>query len=182
MSSIESVTDDDVYIIKKNDIIPKEKPLSMIGNGKVSCNESDVVLEKNLKNELKSKESEQYGVKDSSVETPTKQKTPIKKQKKLVIFFRDYYFRFVTHKVIRWILLPIFAVFVIVFGYQASKLEADNEQVSISLKFFVPSDCKSVVAVFAISFGYQASHLEADNDQVCTIQKWLCFMSVPSDC
>ena len=141
MSSIESVTADDVYIIKKNDIIPNEKPLSMIGNGKVSCNESDVVLEKNIKNDLKNKESEQYSVKDSTVQTPTKQRNPVKKQKKLVIFFRDYYFRFVTHKVIRWILLPIFAVFVIVFGYQASKLEADNEQVSISMKFFGPSDC-----------------------------------------
>ena len=50
-------------------------------------------------------------------------------QKKMVIFFRDYYFRFVTHKVIRWILLPIFAAIVAVLAYQASKLEADSEQV-----------------------------------------------------
>ncbi|XP_060082462.1 uncharacterized protein LOC132561782 [Ylistrum balloti] len=53
------------------------------------------------------------------------------KQKKLVVFFRDYYFRFITHKIARWCLLPVFACVVAVFAYQASKLEPDNENMQV---------------------------------------------------
>ncbi|XP_069118440.1 protein dispatched homolog 1-like isoform X1 [Argopecten irradians] len=54
-----------------------------------------------------------------------------RKQKKLVVFFRDYYFKFITHKIARWCLLPVFAVVVVVFAYQASKLEPDNENMQV---------------------------------------------------
>lgn len=57
-----------------------------------------------------------------------------KKQKKLVVFFRDYYCRFVTHKITRCVALPIFAIIVGVFAYSASTLEPDNEQLQIYKK------------------------------------------------
>lgn len=53
----------------------------------------------------------------------------------MVVFFRDKYFRFVTHKVIRWFLLCIFLAVVIFFAYNASKLEPDDEDVSRSCYF-----------------------------------------------
>lgn len=53
-----------------------------------------------------------------------------KKPKFLVVFFRDRYFRFITSKWTRIVLLPIFIVTVCVFGYFASTLEPDNENVS----------------------------------------------------
>ncbi|OWF55417.1 protein dispatched homolog 3-like [Mizuhopecten yessoensis] len=53
------------------------------------------------------------------------------KEKKLVIFFRDYYFRFITHRIARWCLLPVFVVVVAVFAYQASTLEPDNENMQV---------------------------------------------------
>lgn len=58
---------------------------------------------------------------------PAKQQ---KHQKKLVIFFRKYYFRFITNKVVRLIMLPIFVGIVVFFAYNASFLEPDNEGVS----------------------------------------------------
>ena len=55
----------------------------------------------------------------------------VKKQKRLVVFFRDYYFRFITHTVVRCVCLPVFLAVIVAFAYQASTLEPDNENVCI---------------------------------------------------
>ena len=126
----ECTTSDDVYIIKDTGDIPSDRPI----NPKTLCNEKKIVLDKDERRYSTGRDRDRNGANNNFPEnkddTPTKEKKPIKKQKKIVVFFRDYYFRFVTHKVVRWILLVIFAIFVIIFGYQASKLEIDNEFVS----------------------------------------------------
>ena len=59
-------------------------------------------------------------------------KTKKRKQKSMVVlFFRDKYSWFVTHKIFRWIILAVMLSVLIVFTIQASKLESDNEGVSI---------------------------------------------------
>ncbi|KAL4238405.1 hypothetical protein ACF0H5_003114 [Mactra antiquata] len=62
--------------------------------------------------------------------TTNVQSTVPKKRKKkslMVRFFRDKYSRFVTHKIIRWVILAVMLVVLIFFTVQASKLEPDNE-------------------------------------------------------
>jgi hypothetical protein len=53
-----------------------------------------------------------------------------KKEKILVVFFRDRYFRFITMKYTRIVLIPVFIAIVCMFGYYASTLVPDNENVS----------------------------------------------------
>ncbi|XP_076080756.1 protein dispatched homolog 1-like [Mytilus galloprovincialis] len=53
------------------------------------------------------------------------------KEKKLVVFFRDHYWRFITSKWTRFALLPVFIATVCVFGYYASTLEPDNENLQL---------------------------------------------------
>ena len=66
-----------------------------------------------------------------------KQRYGIAKQRKkkgiFVRFFRDKYFKFVTHPVIRWIILVVMAIVLAVFLYQATRLEPDNEGVRLLL-------------------------------------------------
>ena len=50
-------------------------------------------------------------------------------KKILVRFFRDWYFKFVTHKVCRWIILTCLIAVAIFFTFSAFRLELDNEQV-----------------------------------------------------
>ena len=129
----ESELDDEVHIINGIDVIPNETPTYMIDNHKPSCNEIDV-LDNNMIEDSKFKESDKYGAKDFQKGkgiTQSKPKSIFKKQKKIVVFFRDYYYRLVTNKVVRWILLSIFAMTVMVFSYQAAQMEMDNEYVSV---------------------------------------------------
>jgi len=93
---------------------------SVVGNGHISSKGSSTVVKLITK--------EPISVKDTETLKPA-QKTK-KKQKKLVIFFRDYYFKFVTHKMIRFCVLPVFMITIAFFSYQASQLEPDNENVS----------------------------------------------------
>ena len=58
-----------------------------------------------------------------------------KKKGIFVRFFRDKYFKFVTHPIIRWLILALMVVVLSVFIYQATKLEPDNEGVSLSSLF-----------------------------------------------
>ena len=129
----ESALSDDVYIIKDTGVIPIDRPI----NHKTLCNVKKIVLDTDERRYSKDRDRDRYDTNDNFPEnkddTRTKRKPRIKKQKKIVVFFRDYYFRFVTHQVVRWILLVIFAIFVIIFGYQASQLEIDNEFVSTPL-------------------------------------------------
>ena len=82
----------------------------------------------------------EYGLKSTNKDQSTSQRNTEKKRygkakqgkKKgiFVRFFRDMYFRFVTHPVIRWILLAVIAIVLAFFIYQATRLEPDNEEVS----------------------------------------------------
>jgi len=58
-----------------------------------------------------------------------------KHQKKMVVFFRDYYFRFVTNLITQRLILPVFVGIVVFFAYEASSLEPDNENVCIHVSF-----------------------------------------------
>ena len=58
-----------------------------------------------------------------------------KKKGIFVRFFRDKYFKFVTHPIIRWLILALMVVVLSVFIYQARKLEPDNEGVSSTSLF-----------------------------------------------
>ncbi|XP_076463983.1 protein dispatched homolog 1-like [Babylonia areolata] len=53
------------------------------------------------------------------------------KPSRLVIFFRDYYFAFVTHKVVRWVIVLLLLGCLAGFAYSATKLEPDNEQIQL---------------------------------------------------
>lgn len=53
------------------------------------------------------------------------------KPDRLVIFFRDYYFAFVTHRIARWVIVALLLGCLVGFAISASKLEPDNEQVSL---------------------------------------------------
>ena len=80
--------------------------------------DEDVKAENKTKDEATDK-VQRYGV--------AKQR---KKKGVFVRFFRDKYFKFVTHPIIRWLILALMVVVLSVFIYQATKLEPDNEGVS----------------------------------------------------
>ncbi|XP_071080944.1 protein dispatched homolog 1-like [Haliotis cracherodii] len=88
-----------------------------------------------------------------------------KKKKKsfLVRYFRDYHFKFVTHKFAKWIILVIFVVWVGFFGYQTSRLQAENEQLQLykqshnyakainrNLYSFEPNDVDRSIRVYLV--------------------------------
>ena len=74
-----------------------------------------------LKDEISSSNTKRYGT--------AKQR---KKKGIFVRFFRDKYFKFVTHPIIRWLILALMVVVLAVFIYQATKLEPDNEGVGVT--------------------------------------------------
>ncbi|KAL8608257.1 hypothetical protein ACOMHN_042124 [Nucella lapillus] len=49
----------------------------------------------------------------------------------LVVFFRDYYLRFVTHKIARWVILAAMVALIVFFAVSASRLKPDNQQVGL---------------------------------------------------
>ena len=78
----------------------------------------------------------------SQENTETKRYGKAKQHRKkpiFVRFFRDQYFRFVTHPVIRWIILAVMAIVLAFFIYQATRLEPDNEGVSLLLQLLLKS-------------------------------------------
>lgn len=54
-----------------------------------------------------------------------------KKPNRLVIFFRDYYFSFVTHRIARWVIVVLLVGCLVGFVVSAANLEPDNEQVRL---------------------------------------------------
>lgn len=80
------------------------------------------------------------------VENTTTEKSPTL----LVIFFSVYYFRFVTHKVIRWVVLAVFLGVLVTFCFFASRLQRDSEQVSEQL--MRSPNPTSQVRLFSINF------------------------------
>lgn len=60
-----------------------------------------------------------------------------KEKSVVVLFFRDKYSWFVTHKVFRWIILAVMLAVLVAFIVQASKLEPDNEGVSVLVVFSI---------------------------------------------
>ena len=63
---------------------------------------------------------------DAPLEEPTSKPT---QPNKIVKYFRTYHFALVTHKIGRWVLLLFFVVILSVFGYFASQLKPDEEEV-----------------------------------------------------
>lgn len=63
---------------------------------------------------------------DNSQSTATKQR---KQKSAVVLFFRDKYSWFVTHKIFRWVILAVMLAVLVAFTVQASRLEPDNEGV-----------------------------------------------------
>ncbi|XP_076464766.1 protein dispatched homolog 1-like [Babylonia areolata] len=53
------------------------------------------------------------------------------KPSRLVIFFRDYYFAFVTHWIARWVIVSVFLGCLVGLGYSASRLESDKEPIDL---------------------------------------------------
>ena len=86
-----------------------EQTNSNIENTNTSFNENDIAPELNI---------------------ATKDRTHITRKKFLIRFFSCYYFRFVTHKICRWIILTFMMLILAVFTVSAVSLEPDNEQVS----------------------------------------------------
>ena len=59
-----------------------------------------------------------------------------KKKNFVVRFMGGPYFRFVTHKIARWVMLVVYAIIFIVFVYYASQLRVDEDEVG---SVFMPS-------------------------------------------
>ena len=51
------------------------------------------------------------------------------KRRALVVFFEDYYFRFITHRWWRWVVLVALTALVGRFALAASQLRLDNKRV-----------------------------------------------------
>jgi lipopolysaccharide export system protein LptC len=47
----------------------------------------------------------------------------------VVRFFKGPYYRFVTHKIIRWVIIVLFVIKLAVFIYFATKIQVNEEQV-----------------------------------------------------
>ena len=92
-------------------------------NGSVLTNNNSLNNDEKIPDASKSKS---INVKLTSPCVPQKKK----EEKTLVVFFRDRYFRFITLKWTRIVLIPVFIAIVCVFAYYASSLEPDNEEVS----------------------------------------------------
>ncbi|KAJ8311351.1 hypothetical protein KUTeg_010706 [Tegillarca granosa] len=105
---------------------PKTKTAAIINTPKYNDLED---IENTDIEDLKSQNDNTNKSEDCIKTRPTHQRH----QKKMVIFFRDYYFKFITHKIIRWVLMPLFVGVVVFFAYQASRLEPDNDSVSNDL-------------------------------------------------
>ncbi|XP_070181261.1 protein dispatched homolog 1-like [Littorina saxatilis] len=54
-----------------------------------------------------------------------------REHRRLVVFFSDYYLRFVTHRVWRWVLLAVMMAVVVVFAVSAARLTPDDKQVGL---------------------------------------------------
>ena len=53
-----------------------------------------------------------------------------RKKKVLVRFFRNHFYRFVTHRIAKWIIIAVLTLLVALAIFNAARLEPDNEQVS----------------------------------------------------
>ena len=73
-----------------------------------------------------------YLEENSDINNQTKKDVNKKEKKILVRFFRDHFYRFVTHRIAGWLIVICLSVLVILFTYSAVRLEPDNEQVSVS--------------------------------------------------
>ena len=59
----------------------------------------------------------------------SKPKAKDHEKKRLVRFFRDPFYRLVTHRIVRWVIVVTLLLVVAGFSYSAATLEPDNEQV-----------------------------------------------------
>ncbi|XP_045187392.2 uncharacterized protein LOC123545146 [Mercenaria mercenaria] len=75
---------------------------------------------------------EEKNAKESNDIEEKKTVPKMRKEKSFMVrFFRDKYSKFITHKVMRWVILAVMATVLIIFTVQASKLEPDNEGLQV---------------------------------------------------
>jgi hypothetical protein len=111
-------------------------------NTSMSTSKSDVVLveypgttENTIVNENNT--STDSHMKSNSVSLPSEEynqdNTPHRKENFIAAFFRGPYFRFVTHKYIRWVLIGSLLGFVGFCAYSMTNLEVDSEEVGSNI-------------------------------------------------
>lgn len=121
-----TVNGDSLPYIKEKSVASVGHSNGRIANGNAGHTNGIVVNGKPSTNEIKTLNSEKKPKEDSLMVKALHKK----KQKRMVVFFRDHYLWFITHKITRCVALPLFVVLVGYFAYSASTLEPDNEQVS----------------------------------------------------
>lgn len=131
-SSSKSFKDSKIYPYEKTGV----DNLGFVGDGDVKTDAKQI--------EGNREKVERYGV--------AKQR---KKKGIFVRFFRDKYFKFVTHPIIRWFILLLMAAVLAFFIYQATRLEPDNE----GLKVLKPTHVLRIAADHALE-----SFVESDAD------------------
>ncbi|XP_052084245.1 uncharacterized protein LOC127721526 isoform X2 [Mytilus californianus] len=139
-NSMSKVVPENVYTIQSNDTKDPSSPI------KGDFVRPPARLSPIKAKELSDKSKVENGYSTSSVFPHDNNKKPMtteeklnspcfpkakQKEKKLVVFFRDHYWRFITSKWTRIVLLPVFIATVCVFGYFASTLEPDNENLQL---------------------------------------------------
>ena len=103
------------------------------------------------------------------LELPPDEKATNEPEKKnvLVRFFAGPYFRFITHKVVRWVIIFLFSSFMVVMAYFITQVEVQEEQVRIvaklqfrnSYKQLENADCNRLVMCIVMFF-YARYHLK----------------------
>lgn len=63
-----------------------------------------------------------------------------KEKKVLVRFFKNQYFQFVTHWLIKWIIMTVLTLMVVFFAYSISRMETENEPVSEKNLFLLQAE------------------------------------------
>ena len=111
------------------------------------------------------------------LELPPDKKATNEPEKKnvLVRFFAGPYFRFITHKVVRWVIIFLFSSFMVVMAYFITQVEVQEEQVRIfaklqyrnSYKQLENADCNRLVMCI-VKFFYARYHLKSSTNSPFT--------------
>ncbi|XP_061168958.1 protein dispatched homolog 3-like [Saccostrea echinata] len=96
------------------------------------------------------------------------------KQRRMTVFFKYYYLRFITHRITRCVAIPIFAILVAYLAYSASNLEPDNEQILIYKK--------SHYYTQAITKEWYSFEESADTNLVTVVVVWGLSLKDRSSC
>ncbi|KAH3854522.1 hypothetical protein DPMN_097065, partial [Dreissena polymorpha] len=130
-------------------------------NGNVSNGHTNKAFENDINDKHEKPKSDKTlpdnAAKDEQVKRYNKK---MKQKSSLVLFFRNKYSWFVTHKIFRWVILAVLLGVLVFFIVQASKLEPDNE----GFKVLKDSHVYSIAAKHL-----QESFTISDEDSTITI-------------